>query len=65
MEIKDLVGKRCLIKHDDDRMSVIEVLIAEMSPSGGYIKIQSHKHAKGRWIKISEIEVIDVLTDTE
>jgi len=59
MELEKLVTARLLIKADND--NVMEVTLAEVSPSGEFAKVRRGTNGSVKWMKSTEIEVVEIL----
>lgn len=66
MNIRDYVGKRCLLKVTKGYSSdVQEFKIIEVSPSGNWVKLQSNYNGQKFWKQLSDIAFVELLQEFE
>ena len=66
MNIRDYVGKRCLLKVTKDYSSEVqEFKIIEVSPSGNWVKLQSNYSGQKFWKQLSDIAFVELLQELE
>jgi hypothetical protein len=66
MDIRNYVGKRCLLKVTKGYSSdVQEFKVLEVSPSGGWVKLLSNYSGQKFWKPLTEIAFIELLQEFE
>jgi hypothetical protein len=66
--IRELIGKRCLLKVDErgsysfGQTGVTEFVVREVSPSGNWIKLQNI-FGNQFWKPVSQVALVETLTD--
>ena len=68
MSIQTLVGKRVLLSEECDHLDldhisdIIEVFVAELSPSGKYVKL-IYESDTAVWSRTDDVILVEVLND--
>ena len=64
MDIRDLIGKRCLVTTEQrySNSGVREVKVLEVSPSGQWVKTQDHNGQK-TWQATTSLSLVEILID--
>lgn len=64
MDIRDLIGKRCLVKTEQrfGNSGVREVRVLEVSPSGQWVKTQN-EHGQKNWQATTSLSLVEILID--
>jgi len=66
MNIRDYVGKRCLLKINKGYNSQVEEFrIIEVSPSGNWVKLLSNYSGQKFWKSIQDVSFVELLQQFE